>query len=104
MSALERYQSIVERVAGKGRATVSDLADHLSVTPETNRRDFDNLEQRVALLKAIEPKILLADSSKFAQTYFSTSAQVKELDLIISDTSLEENIVYHFDLLDQSWY
>lgn len=46
MYALERYRSIVERVTGKGRASVADLADDLSVTPETIRRDLSVLEQQ----------------------------------------------------------
>ena len=46
MYAPERYRSIVERVRGKGRASVSDLAEDLSVTPETIRRDLSELERQ----------------------------------------------------------
>ena len=46
MYAPERYRSIVERVVGKGRASVSDLADDLDVTPETIRRDLSFLESQ----------------------------------------------------------
>jgi DeoR family fructose operon transcriptional repressor len=46
MYAPERYRSIVERVVGKGRASVTDLADDLAVTPETIRRDLSHLERQ----------------------------------------------------------
>lgn len=46
MYAPERYRSIVERVVGKGRASVADLADDLDVTPETIRRDLSHLERQ----------------------------------------------------------
>ena len=46
MYAAERYRSIVERVVGKGRASVTDLADDLDVTPETIRRDLSYLERQ----------------------------------------------------------
>jgi DeoR family fructose operon transcriptional repressor len=46
MNAMERYRSIVERVRGKGRASVNDLADHLDVAPETIRRDLSYLEKQ----------------------------------------------------------
>jgi DeoR family fructose operon transcriptional repressor len=46
MYAMERYRSIVERVRGKGRASVNDLADHLDVAPETIRRDLSYLEKQ----------------------------------------------------------
>lgn len=46
MYAPERYRSIVERVVGKGRASVTDLADDLDVTPETIRRDLSYLERQ----------------------------------------------------------
>lgn len=46
MYAAERYRSIVERVVGKGRASVTDLADDLAVTPETIRRDLSYLERQ----------------------------------------------------------
>lgn len=46
MYAPERYRSIVERVVGMGRASVTDLADDLDVTPETIRRDLSELERQ----------------------------------------------------------
>jgi DeoR family fructose operon transcriptional repressor len=46
MYAPERYRSIVDRVMGKGRASVSDLAEDLHVTPETIRRDLSELERQ----------------------------------------------------------
>jgi DeoR family fructose operon transcriptional repressor len=44
--APERYRSIVDRVTGKGRASVNDLADTFNVTPETIRRDLSELERQ----------------------------------------------------------
>ena len=46
MYAPERYRSIVDRVMGKGRASVNDLAEDLNVTPETIRRDLSELERQ----------------------------------------------------------
>jgi DeoR family fructose operon transcriptional repressor len=46
MYAPERYRSIVDRVTGKGRASVNDLAEDLQVTPETIRRDLSELERQ----------------------------------------------------------
>ena len=75
MYAMERYRSIVERVRGKGRASVNDLADHLDVTPETIRRDLSYLEkqglvQRVhggAIPVWLEPSVDLKNSIQQAE-------------------------------------
>lgn len=75
MYAMERYRSIVERVRGKGRASVNDLADHLDVAPETIRRDLSYLEkqglvQRVhggAIPVWLEPSVDLKNSMQQAE-------------------------------------
>jgi DeoR family fructose operon transcriptional repressor len=75
MYAMERYRSIVERVRGKGRASVNDLADHLEVAPETIRRDLSYLEkqglvQRVhggAIPIWLEPTVDLKNSIQQAE-------------------------------------
>jgi DeoR family fructose operon transcriptional repressor len=75
MYAMERYRSIVERVRGKGRASVNDLADHLDVAPETIRRDLSYLEkqglvQRVhggAIPVWLEPTVDLKNSIQQAE-------------------------------------
>lgn len=75
MYAMERYRSIVERVRGKGRASVTDLADHLEVAPETIRRDLSYLEkqglvQRVhggAIPVWLEPTVDLKNSIQQAE-------------------------------------
>jgi DeoR family fructose operon transcriptional repressor len=75
MYAMERYRSIVERVRGKGRASVNDLADHLDVAPETIRRDLSHLEkqglvQRVhggAIPVWLEPTVDLKNSIQQAE-------------------------------------
>lgn len=72
---MERYRSIVERVRGKGRASVTDLADHLEVAPETIRRDLSYLEkqglvQRVhggAIPVWLEPTVDLKNSIQQAE-------------------------------------
>ena len=72
---MERYRSIVERVRGKGRASVKDLADHLGVAPETIRRDLSYLEkqglvQRVhggAIPVWLEPTVDLKNSIQPAE-------------------------------------
>ena len=72
---MERYRSIVERVRGKGRASVNDLADHLEVAPETIRRDLSYLEkqglvQRVhggAIPVWLEPTVDLKNSIQQAE-------------------------------------
>ena len=64
MYAPERYRSIVERVRGKGRASVSDLAEDLDVTPETIRRDLSELE-RQGLLRRVHGGAVPAGSVGF---------------------------------------
>jgi DeoR family fructose operon transcriptional repressor len=49
MHAEERRQRIVEELVRRGRVSVSRLAAHHDVTPETVRRDLVELEQRGAL-------------------------------------------------------
>jgi DeoR family fructose operon transcriptional repressor len=49
MHAEERRQRIVEELGRRGRVSVSRLAAHHDVTPETVRRDLVELEQRGAL-------------------------------------------------------
>lgn len=72
---MERYRSIVERVRGKGRASVNDLATHFDVAPETIRRDLSYLEkqglvQRVhggAIPVWLEPTVDLKNSIQQAE-------------------------------------
>lgn len=45
MYAEERQRAIGELVAGRGRASVVELAERFDVTPETVRRDLDALER-----------------------------------------------------------
>lgn len=52
MYAPERQAAISATIATAGRASVSDLAQHFDVTPETIRRDFDLLE-RAGLLRRV---------------------------------------------------
>ncbi|NQX11080.1 DeoR/GlpR transcriptional regulator [Microbacteriaceae bacterium VKM Ac-2855] len=52
MYAPERHQAILERARTDGRVEVRELAEHLSVTPETIRRDLTSLERRGLLRRA----------------------------------------------------
>jgi DeoR family fructose operon transcriptional repressor len=45
MYATERYESIADDLRTVGRVSVADLAARFDVTPETVRRDLDQLEQ-----------------------------------------------------------
>ena len=84
---MERYRSIVERVRGKGRASVTDLADHLDVAPETIRRDLSYLEkqglvQRVhggAIPVWLEPTVDLKNSIQQAEKLRIAKAVVTQL-------------------------
>lgn len=67
MYAPERYRSIVERVLGKGRASVLDLAEDLDVTPETIRRDLSELE-RQGLLQRVHGGAIPTGSVGFEQS------------------------------------
>ena len=77
MYAPERYRSIVERVRGKGRASVSDLAEDLSVTPETIRRDLSELE-RQGLLRRVHGGAVPAGSVGFEQSVDSRARVLVE--------------------------
>lgn len=84
---MERYRSIVERVRGKGRASVTDLADHLDVAPETIRRDLSYLEkqglvQRVhggAIPVWLEPTVDLKNSIQQAEKLRIAKAVITQL-------------------------
>ncbi|CAB4337149.1 MAG: DeoR family transcriptional regulator [Actinobacteria bacterium] len=82
MYAPERYRSIIERVVGKGRASVTDLADDLDVTPETIRRDLSYLE-RQGLVRRVHGGAVPVGRVIFEQTVDSrNSVQVKAKDAI----------------------
>jgi DeoR family transcriptional regulator, fructose operon transcriptional repressor len=49
MYAPERHRAIAEMITTRGRASVTELADRLDVTPETVRRDLSALERQGVL-------------------------------------------------------
>jgi DeoR family fructose operon transcriptional repressor len=89
MYAPERYRSIVERVRGKGRASVSDLAEDLSVTPETIRRDLSELE-RQGLLRRVHGGAVPAGSVGFEQSVDSRAQVLVEEKNRIAKAALAE--------------
>ena len=89
MYAPERYRSIVERVRGKGRASVSDLAEDLSVTPETIRRDLSELE-RQGLLRRVHGGAVPAGSVGFEQSVDSRARVLVEEKNRIAKAALGE--------------
>jgi DeoR family fructose operon transcriptional repressor len=89
MYAPERYRSIVERVRGKGRASVSDLAEDLSVTPETIRRDLSELE-RQGLLRRVHGGAVPAGSVGFEQSVDSRARVLVEEKNRIAKAALAE--------------
>ncbi|MGF9713746.1 DeoR/GlpR transcriptional regulator [Paenibacillus sp. JMULE4] len=51
MSAIKRYESIMEQLIAKGEVTVADLAARLGVTGKTIRQDLEKLEAKGLLLR-----------------------------------------------------
>jgi DeoR family fructose operon transcriptional repressor len=89
MYAPERYRSIVERVLGKGRASVLDLAEDLAVTPETIRRDLSELE-RQGLLRRVHGGAVPAGSVGFEQSVDSREQVLVEEKNRIARAALAE--------------
>ena len=57
MFAVERHKRILELLKEDGAVWVSKLAEELSVTEETIRRDLEKLEQKEALLRTVEEAV-----------------------------------------------
>ncbi len=89
MYAPERYRSIIERVRGKGRASVNDLAEDLSVTPETIRRDLSELE-RQGLLRRVHGGAVPAGSVGFEPSVDSRDRVLVEEKYRIAQVALNE--------------
>lgn len=89
MYAPERYRSIIERVRGKGRASVNDLAVDLDVTPETIRRDLSELE-RQGLLRRVHGGAVPAGSVGFEPSVDSRSKVLIEEKNRIAKAALNE--------------
>lgn len=65
MSAIERKNQIVQMLEVKGKIDISELAEELSVTPMTIRRDLDVLEKQKKLIRthggAVLPQLLIQE-------------------------------------------
>ncbi|RVX40555.1 DeoR family transcriptional regulator [Nonomuraea polychroma] len=93
------------RLRGKTLATVDDWAlrplAHLNVdvafmgtngcSPTRGLTTPDPAEAAIkrAMVKAAQRSVLLADHTKFSNTYLSTFAELSEIDVVISDTGLD---------------
>lgn len=67
MSAIERKEQIVQMLEMKGKIEITDLAEELSVTPMTIRRDLDALEKQKKLIRthggAVLPQMLIQEQT-----------------------------------------
>jgi len=67
MSANERKSQIVQLLELKGKIEIAELAEELSVTPMTIRRDLDALEKQKKLIRthggAVLPQLLIQEQS-----------------------------------------
>ncbi|WP_327582160.1 DeoR/GlpR family DNA-binding transcription regulator [Nonomuraea sp. NBC_00507] len=93
------------RLRGKTLATVDDWAlrplAHLNVdvafigtngcSPARGLTTPDPAEAAIkrAMVKAAQRSVLLADHTKFSNTYLATFAELSEIDVVISDTGLD---------------
>jgi DeoR family fructose operon transcriptional repressor len=93
------------RLRGKTLATVDDWAlrplAHLNVdvafmgtngcSPTRGLTTPDPAEAAIkrAMVKAAQRSVLLADHTKFSNTYLATFAELSEIDVVISDTGLD---------------
>lgn len=89
MYAPERHRAIVERVSTGGRAAVVDLAEALSVTPETIRRDLSILE-RQGLVRRVHGGAIPVRRLGFQPTVDSRSAVHIEEKVRIAEAALDE--------------
>ncbi|MBD8703749.1 DeoR/GlpR family DNA-binding transcription regulator [Frigoribacterium sp. CFBP 13712] len=70
MYATERYESIADDLRTVGRVSVADLAVRFDVTPETVRRDLDQLEQS-GLLQRVHGGAVAAGRSSIRELSLS---------------------------------
>ncbi len=89
MYAPERHRAIVERVSTGGRAAVVDLAEALSVTPETIRRDLSILE-RQGLVRRVHGGAIPVRRVGYQPTVDSRSAMHIEEKSRIAEAALDE--------------
>jgi DeoR family fructose operon transcriptional repressor len=87
MHAEERRQRIVEELGRRGRVSVSRLAAHHDVTPETVRRDLIELEQR-GLLRRIHGGALVLDHLRVEPAVAERSEQMAAEKARIADAAL----------------
>ena len=71
MYATERHALILERIAQHGKVTVRELAGDLDVTPETIRRDLDQLELE-SLVRRVHGGAVSSALGSLAETAVAT--------------------------------
>jgi len=89
MYAVERRQQIVDMARRDGRVTVVDLSSHLTVAPETVRRDLADLENQ-GLVTRVHGGALPADRIGFEGDVISRRARNPEEKARIAQRALAE--------------
>lgn len=89
MYAIERHERIAELLQASGRVTVTELADSLSVTAETVRRDLDVLERQGALRRVHGGAVASGKTSLVESTVADRSGQAREAKLAIARAAFD---------------
>ncbi|AWB87421.1 DeoR/GlpR family DNA-binding transcription regulator [Mycetocola zhujimingii] len=84
MYAIERHERITRLLHAGGRVTVAGLADALSVTAETVRRDLDILERQGALRRVHGGAVAASKTSLVESTVADRSGKAREAKLAIA--------------------
>ncbi|MET4637497.1 DeoR/GlpR family DNA-binding transcription regulator [Mycetocola sp. 2940] len=84
MYAIERHERIAELLQASGRVTVTDLADSLSVTAETVRRDLDVLERQGALRRVHGGAVASGKTSLVESTVADRAVRAREAKVAIA--------------------
>lgn len=85
----ERKQKIMNWARLNGRINVKDMARHLEVTPETVRRDLNDLEHR-GLVKRVHGGAILAEQATLEPEVFARSVTMTTEKRRIATRAVEE--------------
>ncbi|MFU8946674.1 DeoR/GlpR family DNA-binding transcription regulator [Mycetocola zhadangensis] len=89
MYAIERHERIAELLQASGRVTVAELAESLSVTAETVRRDLDVLERQGALRRVHGGAVASGKTSLVESTVADRTGQAREAKLAIARAAFD---------------
>jgi len=99
MSANERKSQIVQILEMKGKIDITELAEELSVTPMTIRRDLDSLEKQKKLIRthggAVLPQMLIQEQS--FESKRNKAVDKKRMIALQAMTLIEENMTIMLD-------